>query len=160
MISSPPTMAATSVDMLSESFENPMIPLINGKTTYATIHSLHKLLNSNAVSISTKLGCGTMGHLCLTLSLTVYVTLLETQVLPPTNPRAAPIIPAGATGPKAASLCYTHNAETIMFNMFQNMDRALYQQMLGTVKENFVCDLYMPHRGYRGSSMIDLLTQL
>ena len=55
-----------------------MIPVIIGKTTYATIHSLHKLLNSNVVSISTKLGCGTIGHLNLNISPTVYVTLLET----------------------------------------------------------------------------------
>ena len=44
--------------------------------------------------------------------------------------------------------------------MFQNMDRALQQQLLGTVTENFVCILYMPHWGYSGSITLDLLTHL
>ena len=47
-----------------------------------------------------------------------------------------------------------------MFNMFQNMDFALLQQLLGAVKDNFVCVKQRPHRGYSGSRMLDLLTHL
>ena len=65
-------MAATSVDKLAEGFKNPTIPLIDGKPMHATIHAMHDLLNSNAASVNTNLGCGTLGHLCLTLSPTVY----------------------------------------------------------------------------------------
>ena len=153
-------MAATSVDKLVESFEKPTIPPINGKPTYATIHSLQKFLNSNMASVSTNLRCGTMGHLCLTLSFTVYKTLLETQVVTPTNHGAAPIIPEGAIGPKAASLHYAHDAATITFSMFQNTDRALRQQLLGTAEDNFARVLYRPRWGYSRSRTLDLLTHL
>ena len=78
-----PTMAAPSVDKIVESFENPSIPTIDGKLMYAMLHAMHKLLNSNAASVNTNLGCGTLGHLCLTLYPTVYATLSTTRVVPP-----------------------------------------------------------------------------
>ena len=97
-------MAPPTVDKLVESFDNPHIPLIDGEPTYTTLHGIHELLKSNSASVATNLGCGTLGHLCLTLSPTVYVTLSTTRVIPPLNPGATPVIPAGATGPEAASI--------------------------------------------------------
>ena len=44
--------------------------------------------------------------------------------------------------------------------MLQNMDRALRQQLLGTIKENFVCVLHRTHLGYSRSNTLDLLSQL
>ena len=44
--------------------------------------------------------------------------------------------------------------------MFQNMHRALRQQIIGAIKENFNRVLHRPHLGYSGSSMLDLLTHL
>ena len=48
----------------------------------------------------------------------------------------------------------------VAFNMLQNMDRALRQQLLGTIKENFVCVLHRTHLGYSRSNTLDLLSQL
>ena len=90
-------MTAISVDNLVKSFEKPKIPPIDGKPMFTTIHSLYELLNSNVASVSTKLRWGMLGNLCLTLSPTFYATLLATQVVPPPNPGAAPVIPAGST---------------------------------------------------------------
>ena len=56
-------MASPSVDKLVESFENPSIPPINCEPTYTTLHAMHELLNSNAASVNTNLGCGTLGHM-------------------------------------------------------------------------------------------------
>ena len=68
-------MAAPTVDKLVDSFENLHIPPINGEPTYDALHWIHELLNSNATSVATNLGCGTLGHFCLSLYLTVYATL-------------------------------------------------------------------------------------
>ena len=153
-------MAAPSVDKLVESFENPSIPPIEGEPMYATLHAMHGLLNSNVASFITNLGCGTIGHLCLTLSPTVYATLLTTRVVPPSNTGATPVIPEGATGPEAASICYTHDTATLAFNNFNNVDHALCQQLLGTIEDTFLRFKHKPHHGYSGSSTIDLLTHL
>ena len=94
----PITIASNSVEKLFESFKNPTILLIDGKLTYATVHSLYELLISNTPSYYTNLGCVNLDHLCLTLSLTIYETLSATPVVPPHNPGAVLLIPAGDTG--------------------------------------------------------------
>ena len=131
-------MAAPSVDKLAKSFEKPHIPLIDGEPTYATLHRMHKLLNSNALSFATNLGCGTLVHLCLTLPPTVYAAFLTTKVVVPVNPGATPVIPAGATGPEAASIRYTDDVATLAFNTFSNVDCALHQQLLSSVDDTFL----------------------
>ena len=99
---------------------------------------MHELLNLNAASVSTNLGCGTLGHLCLTLSPTVYVTLSTTRVIPPLNPGATPVIPARETGPESASIWYAHDAAMLAFNTFANVDHALRQQLLGAIDDTFL----------------------
>ena len=44
--------------------------------------------------------------------------------------------------------------------MFQNMDRALRQQLLGAVEENFICVLHRLHLGYSRSTTLDMLTHI
>ena len=111
-------------------------------------------------SVTINLGGVTLGHLCLTLSPTIYATLLITIVVSPLNPGATPIIPAKATGPEAASIPYMHNAATLAFYTFSNVDRALRQQLLGAVKDTFLQVNHKPHRGYSRSSTLDLLTHI
>ena len=153
-------MAAPSVNKLMESFEKPSIPPIESKPTYATLHAMHELLNSNAAPVNTNLSCSTLRHLCLALSPTVHVTLSTTRVVPPPNPVATPVIPAGATGPEAAYIRYAHDAATLAFNTFNNVDRALCQKILGAVEDTFVWVKHKPHLGYSGSSTLDLITHI
>ena len=153
-------MASPSINKLVESFENPSIPLIDGEPTYTTLHAMHELLNSNAASVNTNLGCGMLGHLCLNSPPTVYATFSTTRFVPHTNLGATPVIPEGTTGPEEAFFCYAHNATTLTFNTFHNVNRALIEQLLGAVEDNFVRFKHKPHHGYRGYSTLDLLTHL
>ena len=111
-------------------------------------------------SVTTNLVCGTLGHLCLTLSYAVYATLLTTIFVPPLTPVAKPVIPAGTTGPKAASIRYAHDSTTLDFKTFFNVDRTQIQQLIGGVKYTFLQVKHKPHRGYSRTSMLDLLTHL
>ena len=58
------------------------------------------------------------------------------------------------------SIQYAHDAATLAFNTFSNVDPALRQQLLGSVKDMLLQVLHKPHRGYSGSSTLDLLTHL
>ena len=40
------------------------------------------------------------------------------------------------------------------------MECALCQQLMGAVKDNFICALHRPHLCYSGSSTLDLLNHL
>ena len=153
-------MVAPTVKKIVESFDNLHIPPIDGEPTYATLHGMRELLNSNAVSVANNLGCGTLGHLFPPLSLTVYATLLTTRVVPPLNPGATTVIPSGATGPEAVSIRYAHDVAMLTFNTFANVNRALRQKIIGAVDNTFLRVPHKPHRGYSGSSNLDLLTHL
>ena len=131
-------MGAPTVNKLVKSFKNLHILPIDGELTYATLHGMHELLDSNAASIATNLGCGTLCHLFLTLSPTVYATLSTTRFAPPFNPGATPVIPARETGPESASIRYAHDAATLAFNTFANVDHALRQQLLGAIDDTFL----------------------
>ena len=82
------------------------------------------------------------------------------RVVPTINTGSTLVIPAGATGPKVASIRYDQNVATFAFNTFQNLDRTLRNQLMVAVKDNFVRVKHKPHQGYSGSSTLYLLTCL
>ena len=55
---------------------------------------------------------------------------------------------------------YVNDAATLAFNTFHNVNCALRQQHIDAVKDTFVRVNHKPHRGYSGSSTLDLLTHL
>ena len=87
-----------------------------GAPNYESSSKLHTKLNSNAVSVQSNLGCGTLGILYLTVSPAVYSTLYVTSFVVTVNPGAAPIIPDLATSPQIADFRYTFQAATALFN--------------------------------------------
>ena len=76
----------SSVDRIIEGFPYPILPKINGEPSYASIADLHQKLNANAASVHSNLGCGTLGHLWLTLKPEIYNTLTATPFELPPNP--------------------------------------------------------------------------
>ena len=84
----------------------------------------------------------------------------QQELPPPLNPGATSAIPAGATGPEAASIRYTHDAVTLTFSTYANVDRALQQQLLVAVDNTLLRVLHKPHRKHSGSSTLHLLTHL
>ena len=121
---------------------------------------MHKLLNSNAASVATNLSCRNLGHFASPSPPPSMPPSRPQESPPPLNPGAMTVIPAGTTGPEAASTQYAHDTATLAFNTFVNVDRALRQQLLGAVNDTFLRVLHKPHRGYSGSITLDLLTHL
>ena len=64
------------------------------------------------------------------------------------------------TGPKAASIRYAHDAATLTFDTFSNVNRNLRQQLLSAVEDTFLRVPHNPHCGYSGSSNLYLLTHI
>ena len=79
-------------------------PPIIVQPTYSSIHEIHQFLSSNAAYIQSNLGCGTLGLIYLTLSPSVYATLLATLLVPPPNPGATTTIPSTATASQTSSI--------------------------------------------------------
>ena len=67
----------TAIDKIVDGFPFPTILPIIGTPTYNTINEVNLKLNSNAPSVQSNLGCGTLGLLQLTVSPTVYNNFLS-----------------------------------------------------------------------------------
>ena len=95
---------STVIDKIVDSFPFPTIPPIVGTPTYNTIADVNLKLNLNAASVQSNLGCGTLDLLQLTVSPTVYNTLLSIAFIVPVNPGSEPINPANSTGAQITEL--------------------------------------------------------
>ena len=96
----------SSIEKIVDRFPFPMIDPIIGTPDYDTIADIHLKLNSNAASLQSNLGCGTLGLLFLTVSPAVYTTLSTTAFVLPVNPIPKPSIPTGSTSAVISDLQY------------------------------------------------------
>ena len=150
----------TSIDKIIEGFPYPTLPKINGEPTYATIAEVHQKLNANAASVHSNLGCGTLGHLWLTLKPEIYNTLTATPFEPPENPGPQPVIPERATAPQIASIRFHYQADQLLFQKYTNVEQALKSQLVAAVDEVFIQSLRNKYVGYSNHSTKDILAYL
>ena len=111
----------STIDKLIEAFPIPTLTKIVGTPTYETIKTLNEELSTNAATISTTLGGGSLGHVGITVSPTIYATLSDTAFAPPTAPTAP--VTAGMTGPQisAANRAYDKDKQTFQeYTLLQN----------------------------------------
>ena len=76
----------STINRIMDGFPFLTIPPIAGPHNFVTISELHMKLNSNAASVQSNLGDGALGLLYLTVSPTVYITLLTTPFVVPMIP--------------------------------------------------------------------------
>ena len=128
----------SSTKKIVDGFPFPAIDPIIGTPDYESIADIHLKLNSNAASVQSNLGCGTLDLLFLTVSPAVYATLSTTKFVPPVNPGPEPSIPTGSTGAVIADLRYHHTEATKIFTKYENTDKALRRLLLASTDELYV----------------------
>ena len=128
----------SSIEKIVDGFPFPTIDPIVGTPDYESIADIHIKLNSNAASVQSNIGCGTLGPLFLTVSPTVYATLSTIVFVPPVNPGPEPNIYIGATRAAIADLRYHHAEATKIFAEYENTDKALRQLLLASTDELYV----------------------
>jgi hypothetical protein len=71
-------MKYSTVEDVMASFPHPILPTVQGKPDYQTIHATRKFLQANSRAIDTHLGGGTLGHLSLIISDASYAMIAPT----------------------------------------------------------------------------------
>ena len=128
-----------AIDKILEAMPHSSTPPIIGQPTYSSIHEIHQYLSSNAASIQSKLGCGTLGLIYLTFSPTVYATLSATLLVPPPNPGSTATIPSTVTAAQTSSIRRAHNESQEVFKEYDNTDKALKKLLISAVDDIFLC---------------------
>ena len=131
----------SSIENIVDGFLFPKIDPIVGTPNYERIADIHINFNSNAASVQSNLGCGTLGLLFLTVSPAVYATLSDIAFVPPVNPGPEPNIPAGATGATISDLRYHHAVTTKIFIEYENTNKSLRQLLLVSTYKLYVRSL-------------------
>ena len=147
-------------DRIIESFPHPTIMPIVGQPTYETLAEIHLKLNTNAASVQSHLGNGRLGLLFLTVSPAVYNTQSAVVFIPPANPGAAALIPAGSTGPQIADLRRQYDNATKLYNEYDATDKALKSLLLSAVDETYVRSLRNKYIGYANITTLEMITHL
>ena len=131
----------SSINKIVDGFLFPTIDPIIGTPDYESIADIHLKLNSNAASVQSNLGCGTLSLLFLIVSPAVYATLSKIVFVPPVNPGPEPNIPTGATGAVISDLRYRHTESTKIFTDYKNTDKSLRQLLLASIDKLYVQSL-------------------
>ena len=150
----------SSIEKIVDRFPFPMISPIIGTPDYESIADIHLKLNSNATSVQSNLGCGTLGLLLLTVSPAVYATLSTTAFFLPVNPGPEPSIPTGLTGAVIADLRYHHTKSTKIFTEYKNTDKSVHQLLLASTDKLYVQSLRHKYIGYGKTTTKSLLYHL
>ena len=137
-----------SINKILEAMPHSSIPPIIGQPTYSYIHEIHQYLSSNAAFNQSNLGCGTLGLIYLTLSLTVYATLSATLFVPPPNPGATATIPSTTTATQTSSICQAHDESQEVFKEYDNTDKALKKLLISSVDDIFLHAIRARYVGY------------
>eukprot|EP00957_Ditylum_brightwellii_P023366 1763261-Ditylum_brightwellii.AAC.1 len=121
-----------SVTELTTQFLQQFIPKINGKSTYAPIKELHKLLMENAAFVATMLGSRNHGHLALVMNPTRYLNLSGGVLfIPPRNLGPVPIPQTPfMMAAQIELLRQQQQAKLLVFHICNNTDTAFKNQLL------------------------------
>ena len=134
----------SSIEKIVDAFPFPTINPIFGTPEYESIADIHLKLNSNAASLQSNLGCGTLGILFLTVSPAFYPTLSTIAFVPLVNTGPKPSILTGATGAFIADLRYFHTEATKIFTKYKSRDKNICQLLLACTDKLYV--QYLRHK--------------
>jgi hypothetical protein len=153
-------MAAT-VESLIKSFPYPTFAPIVGEPTYETITAVTRQLKANAASVHSELGGGALGHLALIMTPAVYATISVIPFAAPGNPGPTPVIPAGnPTGAIISATIRNHTEALRIWRLYNNVDKALKQQLIRAVTRMYIRTLEDPHIGFANVTTLMLLQHL
>ena len=146
-------------------FPHPLLPpLCSGSDgpTYASILAAHKLLNANAQAVASMGGDGRLGHLALTMSPTDYMALSVANVpfVAPVQPPPQVLYPVGATAAVRSDLKDLHEKAEKTFTLFNNVDKALRNQLLAATPSVFLDALSDPQVRLGNTTCLELLDYL
>jgi hypothetical protein len=101
-------MTASTPDELIAGFPHSSLPKVTGEPTFEDLKVIRRLLNTNAMSVSSYVGGGRHGHLGIILMNEEYFAI-TTDVFPvPDNPGALPEVVVGTTASVIAELTQLH----------------------------------------------------
>jgi hypothetical protein len=158
-------MKYATVDDVIASFPHLILPTVQGKPDYQTIHAIRKLLQVNSRAIDTHLGGGTVGHLGLIVLDASYAMIAPATDVGPTlwvSPTAPGRAPANTDGTSAHISAARHiwEEEVQTYRTYTSAQQALKKQIINVFEPMYLDVLNDDMVGFAKISARDMLDHL
>jgi hypothetical protein len=105
---------ASTLDELIAGFPHSTLPKVTGEATFGDLKIIRRLLNSNAIIVSSYKGGGRHGNLVLIMTNVEYFAVTIDVFLPPKNPGPVARSVARTTGIQIDEMGRLHSAVTFI----------------------------------------------
>jgi hypothetical protein len=158
-------MKYATVEDIMASFPHPVLPIVQGKLDYQTIHATRKSLQANSRAIDTHLGGGTLGHLGLIISYASYaMNPPTTDTGPPLwiSPQAPGRDPANTDGTTAQISAAHHiwEEDVQTYRIYTSVQQALKKQIISVFEPMYLDVLNENMVGFANISAREMLDNL
>ena len=164
-------MTTNATSAITALFPHAELTRIEGQPTYLALQKVRRELVSNAMSVHSTRGNGTLGHAVIVLGAVEYNRIANpagghaNDWQNPVHPGAAPVYPPGAGGgaPSGATVSRVQEEfarATKDFTTFSNTASALKQQLLAAIDTTYICSLEDPLYGYTNVTVQQILEHL
>jgi hypothetical protein len=158
-------MKYSTVEDVMTSFPHTVIPTVQGKPDYQTIHATRKFLQANSRAINTQLGGGKLGHLGLIISDALYAMIAATTDEEPTpwvTPNAPGRAPATTDGTAAhiSAACHMWEEDVQTYRTCTSVQQALKKQIISVFEPVYLDILNDNIVGYANISTKGMLYHL
>jgi hypothetical protein len=153
-------MTASTPDELIAGFPHSSLPKVTGEPTFEDLKVIRRLLNTNAMSVSSYVGRGRHGHLGIIMTNEEYFAIAADVFPLPDNTGASPEVVAGMTAEVIAELTRLHLEATQVYRTYHNVDQAIKKLIIEAFDDAYLNALSDKVVGYANCTSLDILTRL
>jgi hypothetical protein len=153
-------MTASTPDELIAGFPHSSLLKVTGEPTFEDLKLIRRLLNTNAMSVSSYVGGGRHEHLGIIMTHEEYFAIAANVFPIPDNPGASPEVVAGMTATVIAELTRLHREATQVYRTYHNVDQAIKKLIIGAFDDAYLNALLDEVVGYANCTSLDILTHL
>jgi hypothetical protein len=153
-------MTASTPDELIAGFPHYSLLKVTGEPTFEDLNVIRRLLNTNAMSVSSYVCGGRHGHLGIIMTNEEYFAIAANVFPVPDNPGASPEVVVGMTAAVIAELTQIHREATQVYRTYHNVDQAIKKLILEAFDDAYFNALLDKVVGDANCTSLDLLTHL
>jgi hypothetical protein len=153
-------MTASTLDELIAGFPHSSLLKVTVELTFEDLKVIWRLLNTNAMSVSSYVGGGRHGHLGIIMTNEEYFAIAANVFPVPDNPGASPEVVAGMTAAVIVELRRLHREATHVYRTYHNVDQAVKKLIIEAFNDAHLNALLNEVVGYANCTSLDILTHL
>jgi hypothetical protein len=142
-------MTASTPDELISGFPHSSLLKVTGEPTFEDLKVIRRLLNTNAMSVSSYVGGGRHGHLGIIMTNEDYFAIAADVFPVPNNPGAPAEVVAVMTAAVIAEMTRLRREATQVYRTYHNVDQAIEKLIIETFDDAYLNALSDEIVGYK-----------